>query len=63
MYDSDEKYLSRFALDPEVEYGSEDLSEMDFSGYANYDNALGPLDGEDLDPENLILEDDFLFEN
>ena len=54
MYDSDKKYLSRFALDPDMEYGSEELDGTDFSVYAAYDD--------DLDPEDLILRDDFLFE-
>ena len=55
MYDSDRKYLSRFALDPETEYGSEDLYGTDFSVYVSYDD--------DMDPENPFLEDDFPFEN
>jgi hypothetical protein len=54
MYDSDKKYLSRFALDPDMEYGSEELYGNDFSLYAAYDD--------DPDPEDLILKDDFLFE-
>jgi hypothetical protein len=54
MYDSDRKYLSRFALDPDMEYSSEELYGTDFSVYAAYDD--------DQDPEDLILEDDFPFE-
>lgn len=63
MYDSDKKYLSRFALDPDIEYGSEDSYGTDFSDYGKFDNDLDPLDCENLDNENLILEDDFPFEN
>lgn len=54
MYDSDEKYLSKFALDPDMEYGGEALYGTDFSAYLSYDD--------DLDPEEPIGEDDFLFE-
>ena len=31
MYDSDREYLSRFSLDPAIEYGFEDLYGSDFS--------------------------------
>ncbi|MBW2430532.1 MAG: hypothetical protein PVG52_10880 [Desulfobacterales bacterium] len=63
MYDSDRKYLSRFALDPDMEYGSEDLYGSDFSLYESYDDDLDPIDSQDLEPEDPNLEDDFLFEN
>jgi hypothetical protein len=62
MYDSDRKYLSRFALDPETEYGSEDLYAFDLSPHGFYDDAPEPLDDQKLDAEDFILEDDFLFE-
>ena len=63
MVDSDRKYLSRFALDPDMEYGSEDLCGFDFSRYGFCDDTPEPFDGKNLDTEDLILEDDFLFEN
>jgi hypothetical protein len=60
MYDSDRKYLSRFSLDPAIEFGFEDLYGSDFS----YDDEIDPVDDENIsDSEDLILEDDFLFEN
>jgi hypothetical protein len=60
MYDSDRKYLSRFSLDPAIEYGCEDLSGSDFS----YDDEMDPFDDENiLDAQDSIPEDDFLFEN
>ncbi len=60
MDDSDREYLSKFALDPAIEYGGEDLSATDFA----YDEALDPYDDKkSLDAEDLILEDDFLFED
>ncbi|MGD8612648.1 MAG: hypothetical protein PVJ44_13365 [Desulfobacterales bacterium] len=54
MYDSDRKYLSKFALDPDMEYGSEDLDGGDFSPYVSCDD--------DLDPEGPIMEEDFFLE-
>jgi hypothetical protein len=63
MNDSDRKYLSRFSLDPDIEYGREDLCGFDFSLYASCKNDLDPFDNENLDSEDLIMEDDFLFEN
>lgn len=62
MYDSDKKYLSRFALDPDMEYGSEDLYGTDFSRYGFYDDDAEPIDAKNLDTENLILEDDCFLE-
>jgi len=60
MDDSDKKYLSRFALDPAIEYGCEDQYGFDFS----YDDEMDPFDDENiLDAEDAIPEDDFLFEN
>ena len=58
MYDSDRQYLSRFALDPDMEYGSEDLYGTDFSAVASYDDEPDPLRSGDLDPEDPFLEDD-----
>ena len=63
MYDSDRKYLSRFALDPDVEYGSEDLYETDYRTYAAINGDQDSLCSEDLNLDELILEDDFLFED
>jgi hypothetical protein len=60
MYDSDRKYLSRFALDPQVNCGWEDLDGFDFS----YDDDLDLFDDVCFsDSEDLILKDDFSFEN
>jgi hypothetical protein len=60
MNDSDRKYLSRFSLDPVIEYSFEDLYGSDFS----YDEEINPFDDENVpDSEDLILDDDFLFEN
>ncbi|MGD9058372.1 MAG: hypothetical protein PVG40_07480 [Desulfobacterales bacterium] len=61
MYDSDRKYLSRFSLDPDTEYGSEDLYGVDFSPYLSCDDDLDLFDNENSDSEDSILEDDFLF--
>ena len=62
MYDSDRKYLSRFSLDPDTEYGSEDLYGVDFSPYLSCDDDLDPIFSEDLDPEDPNIKDDFFFE-
>ena len=60
MYDSDREYLSRFTLDPALESSFEDLYGSDFS----YDDEINPFDIENIpDSEDLILDDDFLFEN
>jgi len=60
MYDSDRQYLSRFTLDPATESSFEDLYGSDFS----YDDEINPFDNENIpDSEDLILDDDFLFEN
>ena len=59
MNDSDREYLSRFSLDPAIEYSFEDL-------YASYfsDDELDPFDDETIsDAEDSIPEDDFLFES
>lgn len=63
MNDSDRKYLSRFALDPDIEYGSEDLHGIDFSLYVSDDDDLDPIYSEDLDPEDPNLDDDFFFKD
>jgi hypothetical protein len=58
MNDSDREYLSRFSLDPALEY-SGDLDGSNLS----YDESE-PFDDENiLDSEDWIMEDDFLFEN
>ena len=44
MYDSDRKYLSRFVLDPDTEYGSEDLYGVDFFPYLSCDDDLDLFD-------------------
>ena len=60
MYDSDRQYLSRFTLDPATESSFEDLYGSDFS----YDDEINPFDNENIpDSEDLIPDDDFLFEN
>ena len=60
MNDSDRRYLSWFALDPAMEYKWEDLYGFDFS----YPDEIDQFDDENIsDSEDLILEDDFLFEN
>jgi hypothetical protein len=60
MYDSDREYLSRFTLDPALEPSFEDLYGSDFS----CPDEIDQFDDENIsDSEDLILEDDFLFEN
>jgi len=60
MYDSDREYLSRFTLDPALESSFEDL----YGSHLSYDDEIDPFDDENIsDSEDLILEDDFLFEN
>ena len=60
MNESDREFLSRFSLDPVIESSFEDLYGSDFS----YDDEINPFDDEKIpDSDNLILEDDFLFEN
>jgi hypothetical protein len=60
MYETDRKYLSRFALDPATEYGLEDLCGSDLS----YDDEMDLFDVENKpNTKDSILEDDFLFEN
>jgi hypothetical protein len=60
MYDSDREYLSRFTLDPALEPSFEDLYGSDFS----YADDTDQFDEENIsDSEDLILEDDFLFES
>ena len=63
MNDSDRKYLSRFSLDPDIEYGSEDLYGIDFSPYVSCDDDLDLFDDENSDSEDSIREDDLLFGN
>ena len=60
MNDSDRLYLSRFSLDSGTEYGFEDL----YGGNSFYEEGLNPFNDENiLDPEDVILEDDFLFDD
>ena len=57
---SDKEFLSRFSLDPAIEYSFEDLYGRDFS----YEEEINPFDDENIsDSEDLILEDGFLFDN
>jgi len=64
MYDSDREYLSRFALDPSIEYGGEDLFVFDFSDDLSRDDEIESFDDENiLDTEDDPPEDDFPFEN
>ena len=59
MNESDKEFLSRFALDPEIECGLENLYESYLS-----DDEIYPFDDENIpDSNDLIPEDDFLFEN
>ncbi|MDH3723058.1 MAG: hypothetical protein OET21_04035 [Desulfobacterales bacterium] len=60
MNDSDKEFLSRFSLDPLIEYSFEDIDGSDLSYY----DEIKPLDDENiLGSEDLIVEDDFLFDN
>ncbi|MGW8301301.1 MAG: hypothetical protein ACWGNO_04490 [Desulfobacterales bacterium] len=60
MYDSDREYLSRFTLDPALEPSLEDLYGSDFFNT----DEMDPYDDENIsDSENVLPEDDFLFEN
>ena len=62
MNASDRQYLSRFALDPVMEYRWEDLYGFDF--YYSTDDEMNPFDDESIpDTEDTIPEDDFLFKN
>lgn len=60
MYESDREYLSRFVLDPETEYGFEELYGLDFS--VEEEEMTPVYDENDSDAEDSISEDDFLFE-
>jgi hypothetical protein len=60
MNDSDKEFLSRFSLDPATEYSFEDL----YGSYFSDDDEIDPFENEKIpDSEDLILDDDFLFEN
>lgn len=64
MNTSDLQYLSRFALDPEIEYGGEDPYGVDISyDFYNDDEAESFDDDTFLASEDEPPEDDFLFEN
>jgi hypothetical protein len=63
MMDSDRQYLSRFELDPDIEFRWEDLYGFDVSYEFTYDDEMDTIDDENmLDAEDTIPEDDFLFE-
>ncbi len=60
MNDSDKEYLSRFSLDPVIDHSFEDL----YGSYFSYEEEINPFNDENiLVSPDLILEDDFLFEN
>lgn len=62
MNDSDRRYLSRFVLDPTMEYRWEDLYEFDFC-YSE-DDELDPFDDEsNMDADDPIPDDKNLFRN
>ena len=62
MYDSDRQYLARFTLGPALESGFEDLYGSDF--FYSDEDEINPFENENIpDSEDLILDDDFLFEN
>ncbi len=57
---ADRNYLSRFAMDSSMEYGQDGLYGFEFS----YDSPSGHFDDENLlDAEDIMLEDDLLFED
>ena len=59
MNDSDRRYLSRFALDPTMEYRWEDLYGFDFS--CPYEDETNPFDDENIpDAEDTIPDDEIL---
>ena len=60
MNESDREFFSRFSLDPAIESSFEDLYGSDFS----HDDEINSFDDENIpDSDDLMLEDDFLFEN
>ena len=60
MNESDREFLSRFSLDPVIEYSFEDL----YGSYFSDDDEIDPFDDKKIsDSKDLIPEDDFLFEN
>ena len=63
MNDSDRQYLSRFELDPDIEYQWEDIYGSDIP-YKFNDDEMDLFDVENKpNAKDSILEDDFLFEN
>lgn len=64
MCDSDRLYLSRFALDPDIESLWEDLYRSDISDEFTYDEEMDTFDDEKiLGAEHTTPRKDFLFEN
>ena len=60
MRAADKEYFSRFALDPEIDEGLEELYGSNFC----YDDETDPFDlDSNSDPQDLLLEDDSLFDN
>jgi hypothetical protein len=63
MYESDRQYLSRFSLDPEIEFRWEDLYRFDVFHEFAYDDEMDTLDDEKiLDVAYPIPENSFLSE-
>lgn len=57
---SDMKYLSKFAMDPALEYEHDDLYGFEFT----FDGQADSLDNENLlESDDLLEDDEFLFEN
>ena len=64
MYDFDRQYLSRFALDRDLELSWEDPYGYDISDEFTYDAEMDMFDDEKtLDAQDPIPGDGFLFEN
>ena len=64
MLDSDRQYLSRFELDPDIEFRWEDLYGFDVSYEFTYDDEMDTFDDVNIrDAEDTIPRDDFLFKN
>lgn len=62
MNASDRRYLSKFALDPAIEYRWEDLYELDF--YDPEAEEMDPIDDEnDMDADDPIPDADIHFKN
>ena len=61
MNPSDRKYLSKFTLDPSAE--SEILGSVEFQFGDSYEEVPPPLKDEAFsDPDDLLLDDDIIFD-